>query len=125
EGTAIEGPDESALLEREARVEALQEAFDARQHELLDLQASQPDAQSALKAALEHERHTQRGLTELRARRDALVQLQARVQSQGELGDWLRRHGLAELTPLWLGLRVAEGWELAVEAVLRERLAAL
>src|SRR5690606_37537541 len=56
---------------------------------------------------------------------DALVQLQARVQSQGELGDWLRRHGLAELTPLWRGLRVAEGWELAVEAVLRERLAAL
>src|SRR5690606_1655561 len=108
------GPDESALMEREARVEALQEALDARQQELQDVQAAQPEAQAALKAALEHERQTQRRLTELRARRDALVQLQARVQSQGELGDWLRRHGLAELTPLWRGLRVAEGWELAV-----------
>ncbi|MBC9071544.1 chromosome segregation protein SMC [Thauera sp. CAU 1555] len=125
EGAAIQGPDETALMEREARVEALQEALDARQQELQDVQAAQPDAQAALKAALEHERQTQRRLTELRARRDALVQLQARVQSQGELGDWLRRHGLAELTPLWRGLRVAEGWELAVEAVLRERLAAL
>ena len=125
EGAAIQGPDESALMEREARVEALQEALDARQQELQDVQAAQPEAQAALKAALEHERQTQRRLTELRARRDALVQLQARVQSQGELGDWLRRHGLAELTPLWRGLRVAEGWELAVEAVLRERLAAL
>ncbi|WP_230976865.1 chromosome segregation protein SMC [Pseudothauera rhizosphaerae] len=125
EGAAIQGPDETALAEREARAETLQQALEAQQQELQGLQAAQPDAQATLKAALDHERQTQRGLTELRARRDALVQLQARVQSQGELGDWLRRHGLTELTPLWRGLRVAQGWEPAVEAVLRERLAAL
>ncbi|WP_230976159.1 chromosome segregation protein SMC [Pseudothauera nasutitermitis] len=125
EGAAIEGPDESGLAEREARLETLQEALEHAQHELHTAQAAQPDAQAALKAALDHERQAQRRLTELRARRDALVQLQARVQSQGELGDWLRRHGLTELAPLWRALRVAEGWELALEAVLRERLGAL
>lgn len=125
ERASIQGPDERALAEREARLETLQASLDDLQHELQSVQAAQPDAQAALKAALDHERQTQRSLTELRARRDALVQLQARVQSQGELGDWLRRHGLAELAPLWRALRVDEGWELAVEAALRERLAAL
>ena len=67
----------------------------------------------------------QRRLTELRARREALLQLQARVQSQGKLGDWLKRHGLDHLPPLWKHLQVDAGWDDAVQAVLRERLAAL
>ncbi|PKO58425.1 MAG: chromosome segregation protein SMC, partial [Betaproteobacteria bacterium HGW-Betaproteobacteria-19] len=122
---AIQGPDGAMLAEREARVEALQDALEDQQHEVAGLQGRLPDAQAALKSALEHERAVQRRLTDLRARRDALVQLQAKLQSQGKLGDWLKRHGHAELPPLWRSLRVAAGWEAAVEAVLRERLAAL
>ncbi len=125
ERAAIVGPDERELAEREARLEALQASLDEQQQTLAELQQGMPDAQAALKAALEHERAVQRRLTELRARRDALVQLQAKVQSQGKLGDWLKRHGLDSLPPLWRSLRVAEGWDAAVQAVLRERLAAL
>ncbi len=125
ESGAIEGPDELAVAEHEARVAALQDELEARQQESATLQARLPDAQAALKAAFEHERAVQRRLTELRARRDALTQLQAKVQTQGKLGDWLQRHGLAGVTPLWKGVRVAQGWDAAVEAVLRERLAAL
>ena len=125
EQRAITGPDERDLAEREARLEALQDELAAAQQEQTALQARLPDAQVALKAALERERAAQRKLTELRARRDALVQLQARVQSQGRLGDWLRKHGLEALPPLWKHLQVAEGWDAAVEAVLRERLSAL
>jgi chromosome segregation protein len=122
---AIQGPDARALAEREARVEAQQDALEEQQGALIDLQGRLPDAQAGLKLALDHERTVQRRLTELRARRDALVQLQSRVQSQGKLGDWLKRHGFVELPPLWRSLRVAEGWEAAVEAILRERLSAL
>ena len=122
---AIVGPDEGALAEREARLEAVQDELEARQQELAEMQPRLPGAQAALKAALEHERAVQRSLTELRARRDALVQLQARVQSQGKLGDWLKRHGLDVLPPLWKQLQVEEGWDEAVQAVLRERLSAL
>ena len=121
----IQGPDALALAQREARVELQQDALDAQQSELSRLQASLPDAQSALKQALDHERAVQRRLTELRARRDALVQLQSRVQSQGKLGDWLKRHGFDEIPPLWRKLRVDAGWESAVEAVFRDRLSAL
>ncbi|MBV2263364.1 MAG: chromosome segregation protein SMC, partial [Thauera sp.] len=122
---AIVGPDERALAEREARLEAVQDELEARQQELAEAQPRLPDAQVALKSALEHERAVQRRLTELRARRDALVQLQARVQSQGKLGDWLKRHGLDTLPPLWKQLQVEAGWDEAVQAVLRERLSAL
>ena len=122
---AIIGPDEREVAEREARLEAMQDALDAHQHELSARQARLPDAQAALKAALEHERAMQRRLTELRARREALLQLQARVQSQGKLGDWLKRHGLDHLPPLWKHLQVDAGWDDAVQAVLRERLSAL
>ncbi len=125
ENGAIEGPDELAVAEHEARVAVLQDEFDTRHQESVALQARLPDAQAALKAAFEHERTVQRRLTELRARRDALTQLQAKVQAQGKLGDWLQRHGLSDVAPLWKGLRVAQGWDAAVEAVLRERLAAL
>ncbi len=124
QGTIV-GPDELQVAEREARLEALQDSVEEQQQALAAVQARQPEAQAALKAALEHERAMQRRLTELRARRDALVQLQARVQSQGKLGDWLKRHGFDTLPPLWRSLRVAEGWDAAVQAVLRERLAAL
>ncbi len=125
EANNIQGPDEQALAVHEARVETLAEAHEHAQHEYTELQSRLPDAQAALKAALDHERQVQRRLTELRARRDALVQLQAKMQSQGQLGDWLKRHGLAALEPVWRALRVEPGWELAIEAVLRERLAAL
>ena len=125
ERAAITGPDACALLEREARLEALQEASEQAHQELGALQARLPDAQGALKTALERERAAQRNLTELRARRDALVQLQARVQAQGKLGDWLKRHRLEQLPPLWELLQVKAGWDAAVEAVLRERLSAL
>ncbi|NMG73948.1 chromosome segregation protein SMC [Aromatoleum diolicum] len=122
---SIDGPDESVLAQQEERLEMLREDHELRQDELGATQARLPEAQAALKTALDHERQVQRRLTELRARRDALVQLQARVQSQGQLGDWLKRHKLVELAPLWRELRVEAGWEMAVEAVLRERLAAL
>ncbi len=122
---AIVGPDERVLAEREARLEVVQDELEALQQALAEAQPRLPDAQAALKAALEHERAVQRRLTELRARRDALVQLQARVQSQGKLGDWLKRHGLDALPPLWKQLQVEDGWDEAVQAVLRERLSAL
>ncbi|WP_343036014.1 chromosome segregation protein SMC [Aromatoleum toluvorans] len=125
ESGGVEGPDEAVVAQQEARVEALREEQERCLEELGTAQARLPEAQAALKAALEHERQVQRRLTELRARRDALVQLQAKVQSQGQLGDWLKRHKLTELPPLWRDLRVEPGWETAVEAMLRERLAAL
>lgn len=125
ERATIEGPDADIVDERRARLETRREALETMQQELATAQSGLPGAQAALKAALETEHAVQRRLTELRAQRNALVQIQAKVAAQGELGDWLARHGHRELPPLWRALEVDAGWEAAVEAVLRERLAAL
>ena len=125
EQSVVQAPDLRQVAEREAMLEEVEDSLSRAQAELAERNAEVPAAQQALKHAVEAERQAQRRATELRARREALVQLQGKVQVQGQLGDWLKRHHLDGLTPLWQRIRVEAGWELAVEAVLRERLAAL
>ncbi|WP_306397780.1 chromosome segregation protein SMC [Telluria beijingensis] len=62
---------------------------------------------------------------QLEARLNALRQMQDRVQTQGKVQPWLEKHELAGLPRLWQKLDVEEGWETALEAVLRERSGAL
>ncbi|NML25377.1 chromosome segregation protein SMC [Zoogloea dura] len=125
EQAAVQAPDLRLVAEREAALNELEECLERAQGEIGDAGARLPHAQLALKQAVDAERHAQKRATELRARREALVQLQNKVQVQGQLGDWLRRHHLEGLKPLWQRLKVEAGWELALEAVLRERLGAL
>ncbi len=61
----------------------------------------------------------------LEARLAALRQMQDRVQTQGKVQPWLEKHELAGLPRLWQKLDVEQGWETALEAVLRERAGAL
>jgi chromosome segregation protein len=121
---AIECPDPAQVAESEARLEALRERCRALQQELTEVQARQPSLREALREALETVNAAQRRLTETRARYNALTQLQSEVAAQGELDDWLARHGHGGLLPLWRSMKVEPGWETAIEAVLRERLAA-
>ena len=97
--------------------------------EALQIQQGQQDELPSLeqqrRTILAEVQHAQRERAEAQARRMALQQLQQRLQANGKLDDWLRRHGLQHGEPLWKALQVEAGWEDAVEAVLRERLAAL
>ncbi|QJE01727.1 chromosome segregation protein SMC [Massilia forsythiae] len=61
----------------------------------------------------------------LEARLAALRQLQERVQTQGKVQPWLRKHELDGLPRLWQKLDIEAGWETALESVLRERTGAL
>jgi chromosome segregation protein len=64
-------------------------------------------------------------LTDTAARLSALRALQDKLQSGGKLKPWLAKHGLDGLSGLWTRIHIETGWENALEAVLRERLAAL
>jgi chromosome segregation protein len=112
----------AAAQETEARAGA---ELAVQQEMVAELQGLLPGLEGALRAARERLAGAHRQATEARARRDALQQLQSRVQQSGEIGDWLKAKGLADAQPLWRGLHVEAGWETAVEAVLRERLSAL
>jgi chromosome segregation protein len=63
-------------------------------------------------------------VTQCRARLGAIQALQDRLAGQGDVSEWLHRRGLTDLAPFWRALHVEAGWELAVEAVLRERIVA-
>jgi chromosome segregation protein len=121
---AIEGPDPAQVAGSEARLEALHGRCETLQRELAEAQARQPALRETLREALETVNAAQRSLTESRARYNALEQIQSKVAAQGELDDWLARHGHDGLLPLWRSMKVEPGWEAAIEAVLRERLAA-
>ena len=125
ERAMLVAPDLSELADRQ---EALAEL-----RELIVVALTSQKAQQDQLPLLEQQRRTilaefqqaQRERAETQARRMALQQLQQRLQANGKLDDWLRRHGLQHGEPLWKALQVEAGWENAVEAVLRERLAAL
>ncbi|WP_154716541.1 chromosome segregation protein SMC [Sterolibacterium denitrificans] len=121
-------PDPALLAASQEAQASAEEALQVRQEQLGELQARLPDLEQQQRAARERLQQAHRALAETRARRDALQQLQARVEKNGgaeKLAEWLARRGLADAAPLWRLIDVEVGWETAVEAVLRERLAAL
>jgi len=61
----------------------------------------------------------------LQARLAALRDLQANVEADEKLDPWLKAQGLEALPRLFRRLQVEGGWEVAFEAVLRERIEAL
>ncbi len=118
-------PDTAALAALRARVVEVEATLAARRERVAELQHRLPEHEAQRRESGERQSSAQKRLTESRARRDALKQLQDRVQQEGKLGDWLKRHGLDTAAQLWASLKVETGWETALEAVLRERLAAL
>lgn len=94
-----------------------------QQHLALDTQLEQQQAQQ--QQCAQHWQAKERAFTQIQAQLEALQQLQQQVQSQGQLSQWLEQHGLGDAPRLWEQIQVEAGWELALEAVLGQRLQAL
>ena len=125
ERAALVEPDPALLAASEEAVAVAEVALAGQQEHLAAAQARLPEVESQLRRGRDELQASQRLLTETRARRDALQQLQRRVEQSGEIGDWLKRRGLSASEPMWRAIQVEPGWETALESVLRERLAAL
>jgi chromosome segregation protein len=125
--------DEAALTPPNTeQLQVLAEEREAAGMALAELQEQQTlaeqtlhDTEHALQAATEQQRVLHTELTQTQARHQALQQLQERLQATGSLRDWLKKAGLQDRPALWQQIRVETGWELAIEAVLRERLKAV
>ena len=125
ERLALGQPDAAVLAASQEALELSKDQLDELQQGLGEKQSNLPQIEAQLASARTSLQAAQRNLTEIRARRDALQQLQSRVQQSGQIGEWLQRRGLTAATPLWRAIQVEPGWETALEAVLRERLAAV
>src|SRR5690606_67130 len=82
------------------------------------LEESRTEAAEALNVA-------EREHAAMQAQLATLRQIQATAEENAPLREWIDRHALGSASRLWQKLRIEQGWETAVEAVLRERLHAI
>lgn len=125
ERNSLNLPDSATLDNLRLQLEEQQQALE-EQTMLLDEATGRQDAVEAeRKEAHAQVQRESAANAQLEARLNALRQMQDRVQTQGKVQPWLDKHELAGLPRLWQKLDVEQGWETALEAVLRERSGAL
>ncbi|MGA9165551.1 MAG: chromosome segregation protein SMC, partial [Thiobacillus sp.] len=114
--------DTAGLSRKQVEVEELaqtlataQTGLKAAETDLPELDAARGQHQRDLEAARKELHQTEAELA-------ALKKLQESLKADEKLGSWLAQRNLEHAPRLWESLRVAPGWEAAVEAVLRERL---
>ena len=98
----------------------------AAQHALLEkLDSERVEHEELRRQAQETLRNQERELSATDAKLITLQRIQKHSDDNGKVDAWLDHHGLAGLPRLWQRLNVSEGWETAVESVLRDRLHSL
>jgi len=121
----LDAPDEAQLEELRMQLAEQEEVLHDAQARLAEAQETVPRLDAQRRAAHERVQAENAQIHQIEARLAALRQLQENVQTEGKIQPWLERHELGALPRLWKKLHVETGWETALEAVLRERLAAL
>ncbi len=114
--------DVAALSQKEVELADAAVRFETVQAELARLLAELPELEKGAREARDGLQAEQRLATGLEARLNALKHLQSRLDHNQKLQAWLAKHRLESLPRLWNSLRIAAGWEDALESVLGERL---
>ncbi|MSQ58009.1 MAG: chromosome segregation protein SMC, partial [Limnohabitans sp.] len=122
---AINAPDHGQLVEIKNKLEAAQKTAQEDDARLQELQTQVPTLDQERKQAQTVVNQENVKESDLSARSQALKALQEKVKTDERLKPWLGKHGLEKLEPLWRRIRIEAGWENALEAALREKLAAL
>ncbi len=118
-------PDSAHLSNLEMQLEEKQATLEEAREQLEAAQEQQPKLEEERRAAQQQLNTETANNAQLEARLAALKQLQENVQTQGKVQPWLNKHELGELPRLWQKLHIDQGWETALESVLRERTSAL
>jgi chromosome segregation protein len=118
-------PDTTHLTNLKMQLEEKQASLEEAQMQLEEAQEQQPKLEEERRAAQAQVNTETANNAQLEARLTALKQLQESVQTEGKVQPWLKKHELGELPRLWQKLHIDQGWETALESVLRERTSAL
>jgi len=125
EKSGMQMPDSAHLSNLKLQLEEKQAALEEAKMQLEEAQEQQPTLEEERRNAQQQVNAETAANAQLEARLQALKQLQESVQSQGKVQPWLNKHELDRLPRLWQKLQIDQGWETALEAVLRERTGAL
>ncbi len=118
-------PDEARLATLRAEAARLESEIAAAAERQQQLEAQRTQLQAERQQQLEARTRETDTASRLEARLHALRELQANVEADARLDPWLRTQGLESLPRLFHRLHVEPGWEVAFEAVLRERVESL
>ena len=122
---ALAAPDDARLSNLQAQLQEAQAQAEVTAAQLDDLQHSVPQLDDARRQAQQAVNAEQTKQADISARLEALKALQEKVQTDDKLKPWLAKHGLDGLQALWSRIHIDTGWENALEAALRERMASL
>ncbi|MBU1979029.1 MAG: AAA family ATPase, partial [Gammaproteobacteria bacterium] len=122
ESSSLPRFDVAALSLKEVELAEVAGQFETLQAELARLLAVLPELEVGAHEAKAGLQAEQRLAIELEARLNALKHLQGRLDHNQKLQAWLAKHRLESLPRLWNSLRIAAGWEDALESVLGDRL---
>ncbi len=118
-------PDSGALQDAQQQMAELEMAREEQIAKLAHLQEQLPLADNERRNQRASLQQQERVLAQTEARLQALQQLQQHIDNDKNLNAWLQQHQLEKLPRLWQSIRIENGWEDALEAVLRERLNAI
>ncbi|MEY4726442.1 MAG: putative chromosome segregation protein [Pseudomonadota bacterium] len=122
---ALAAPDEVRLNNLKEQLQEAQVHAEVTAAQLEELQANVPVLDQARREAQQTVNDEQTKQADISARLEALKALQEKVQTDDKLKPWLAKHGLDGLQALWSRIHIEAGWENALEAALRERMASL
>ncbi len=118
----LELPEPAELVRLDRELTDAGRVLEARRKALTEDESQLPELERTLSEAEAAAETAQQRLNRLDARLTALQQLQEQVAGAGEMEPWLERNGLVRNSRLWQGIRIRQGWENALESILRERL---
>jgi len=118
-------PDSGALQDAQQQMVELEMMREEQIAKLAHLQEQLPLADNERRNQRASLQQQERLLAQTEARLQALQQLQQHIDNDKNLNAWLQQHQLEKLPRLWQSIRIENGWEDALEAVLRERLNAI
>jgi chromosome segregation protein len=121
----LPGVDSGALQQAQQQVAELERERAEQVEKLAQLLEQLPLADAQRRNQRDLLQQQERLLAQTEARLHALQQLQRQIDSDKNLNAWLQQHQLDNSPRLWQSIRIENGWEDALEAVLRERLNAL
>ncbi|RTZ42455.1 chromosome segregation protein SMC [Candidimonas sp. SYP-B2681] len=121
----LNAPDPENIQRLEGDKTAIEEQLHEAHGQLIELEDRLPELDDHRRKAQAISHEESQSASRLDARLAALTKLQDDVQKRGALEPWLARHELSALGRLWQKLHIENGWETALEAVLRERMAGL
>ncbi|MBC3830639.1 chromosome segregation protein SMC [Undibacterium amnicola] len=118
-------PDSSHLQNLALQLEEKKQMLEETTMHLEEAQERMPQLEEERRSSQEQVNKDTTQSAQLDARLAALKSLQEKVESQGKVQPWLAKHELEKLPKLWQKVQIENGWQTALESILRERTSAL